>query len=228
MDDSGKHLSDLSDFNLIDTPLGDGSGSTGRDLHRTTLDTITDAVFYLNADGRAVWMNRAARALSRQMAPFKLDGSQRLRASDGPLDAQILEICRRRSPHSMSFVIDTRTRTGSLHVGRILVGNHEAIFPERGDQGVSVVVVVHVTRSDSGWLEVIGYFGVSTAEAELAADMVHGLTLDQCALRRGRSIHTVRNQLRSLLAKTGTNRQSELVGLLAPFATPRPLSETGS
>ena len=39
-----------------------------------------------------------------------------------------------------------------------------------------------------------------------------GLSLDSVAEHRNVSIHTVRSQLKQAFAKTGTSRQSELVG----------------
>jgi DNA-binding CsgD family transcriptional regulator len=44
---------------------------------------------------------------------------------------------------------------------------------------------------------------------------VNGRTLPEIAVRTGRSHHTLRAQLRSVLAKTGVHRQAELLQLLA-------------
>ena len=57
--------------------------------------------------------------------------------------------------------------------------------------------------------------GVTPAEARLAFAMLHDKTLQEYADEQEISIHTVRIQMRSLLAKTNTRRQSELVNLLA-------------
>lgn len=57
-------------------------------------------------------------------------------------------------------------------------------------------------------------FGLSQREAEVAAALCSGRTLDELAAERGTSIHTVRTQLKSVFAKTGTSRQADLVSLL--------------
>ncbi|MGM9482382.1 helix-turn-helix transcriptional regulator [Roseateles sp. NT4] len=57
-------------------------------------------------------------------------------------------------------------------------------------------------------------FGLSKREAELAAALCSGLTLDDLAAERGTSINTVRSQLKSVFNKTGTSRQADLVSLL--------------
>ena len=58
-------------------------------------------------------------------------------------------------------------------------------------------------------------FGLTRAEAEVAAMVVQGKSLAVIADERGIARVTVRNQMRTILAKTGTHRQSELVALLA-------------
>ena len=57
-------------------------------------------------------------------------------------------------------------------------------------------------------------FELTPAEADVAADLLDGLSVREVAARSGRSIATVRTHLASVLAKTGTSRQSELVRLL--------------
>jgi DNA-binding CsgD family transcriptional regulator/PAS domain-containing protein len=62
--------------------------------------------------------------------------------------------------------------------------------------------------------------GVTGAEARLAAAVLQDKSLNEYADEQHISIHTARIQMRSLLAKTNTHRQAQLVGLLARlFAT---------
>jgi DNA-binding CsgD family transcriptional regulator len=58
-------------------------------------------------------------------------------------------------------------------------------------------------------------FGLTAAEARLAVDLAAGKRPDAIARERGVRMPTVRSQIRAVLQKTGTSRQSELVGLLA-------------
>jgi len=57
-------------------------------------------------------------------------------------------------------------------------------------------------------------FDLSPAEAEIAARIAAGATPLQIAAASGRSVSTVRNQLKSVLAKTGCRRQADLTRLL--------------
>ncbi|GHC09626.1 helix-turn-helix transcriptional regulator [Gemmobacter nanjingensis] len=54
-------------------------------------------------------------------------------------------------------------------------------------------------------------FGLTLAEVEIVRGITLGLPLKDIAEQRGRSIETVRTQARSILAKTETHSQSELV-----------------
>ena len=58
-------------------------------------------------------------------------------------------------------------------------------------------------------------FGLTTQQAQLAADLMTGLSLRDIAEGRGRSVHTVRSHLAGLMAKVDVNRQSELMLLLS-------------
>jgi DNA-binding CsgD family transcriptional regulator len=57
-------------------------------------------------------------------------------------------------------------------------------------------------------------FGLTAAEAGLAAEIVKGDGREAAARRRGISVATARSQLSSIFEKTSTHRQAELVHLL--------------
>jgi DNA-binding CsgD family transcriptional regulator len=57
-------------------------------------------------------------------------------------------------------------------------------------------------------------YDLTAAEAELAASLARGLSLEEAAARRGISYETARTQLKSLFQKTGCRKQSQLVALL--------------
>lgn len=60
-------------------------------------------------------------------------------------------------------------------------------------------------------------YGLSPMEADLAERLAAGQTPEEIAGERGVARETVRTQLRALFAKTGANRQSALVKLVATF-----------
>ena len=62
--------------------------------------------------------------------------------------------------------------------------------------------------------------GLSPREQEVVYLLVQGLTTVVMADRLGISPHTVRDHLKHLYRKTGTNSRSELLGLIAGAAQP--------
>ena len=64
----------------------------------------------------------------------------------------------------------------------------------------------------------IGFFGLSPAEALLASEIARGASIEEAAQRIGISRNTARSQLQSTFMKTGTNRQGELVRMLLSTA----------
>jgi DNA-binding CsgD family transcriptional regulator len=60
-------------------------------------------------------------------------------------------------------------------------------------------------------------FGLTVAEAKLAAKLASGSGIDAAASSLGVSRETARSQLKAVFAKTNTRRQAELAGLLARF-----------
>ncbi|HZY68033.1 MAG TPA: helix-turn-helix transcriptional regulator, partial [Devosia sp.] len=84
-----------------------------------------------------------------------------------------------------------------------------------------VLLVTPVVVSEVPTAEVIqGLFDLTPAEARVARSLGRGSTVAEIASRNGIAQPTVRNQIREIFAKTGVNRQADLVGLLR--GVPRP------
>ena len=62
--------------------------------------------------------------------------------------------------------------------------------------------------------QLMDLFGLSAAEARLARALCHGDSLEEYATDQELKLPTVKTQLRSIFAKTGTERQSSLVRVL--------------
>jgi len=63
-------------------------------------------------------------------------------------------------------------------------------------------------------------FSLTPAEARITGRLVLGRSVDEIAEETGTSVETVRSQVRSILSKTGTTRQGELISLvlrMVPF-----------
>lgn len=64
-------------------------------------------------------------------------------------------------------------------------------------------------------------YGLTEAEAKLAAHLAIGETLDAAADQFGISKATARNQLAAIMGKVGVHRQAELVAALARLTSTR-------
>ena len=56
-------------------------------------------------------------------------------------------------------------------------------------------------------------FGLTRAEARVAAGLLDGQSPNQIAAALGVSVHTVRSQVRAILGKSGTSSQLQFVSL---------------
>lgn len=85
-----------------------------------------------------------------------------------------------------------------------------------GQLGAQVLLLVHDPAAAPPLNEtaVREAFDLSGAEARLALQLCAGLSVEQAAAANGVRVSTVRSQLHSLLLKTGTQRQADLVRLL--------------
>ena len=91
-----------------------------------------------------------------------------------------------------------------------------------------VVFVTPVVVSDVPTAEVIqGLFDLTPTEARVARALGRGETVAEIADGNGVAQPTVRNQIREIFAKTGVNRQADLVGLLRGVTRPAGSSSTG-
>lgn len=63
--------------------------------------------------------------------------------------------------------------------------------------------------------QLIALFGLSAGEARLARALCHGQSLEEYATEQGLKLSTVKTQLRSVFAKTVTERQASLIRLLS-------------
>ena len=78
-----------------------------------------------------------------------------------------------------------------------------------------VLFISHVSRSEplpSHVLPVL--FGLSPAEARVAAAVAKGKTQDEIAVQAGLSVNTIKTQLKAVFMKTGVSRQADLVALM--------------
>jgi DNA-binding CsgD family transcriptional regulator len=161
-----------------------------------------------HGDGRIRYANRVARDM--------------LHANDGLRTNPNLEC----SSRTANAALQSRLRAvarGVVAEGALLVQRPSGapayrvvVLPFATAQRMSddeVLLFIHdPALQDPGLMRrVAELFALSPAEADLAVGLAQGETLQEIADRRQVRISTVRSQFQSVLAKTGTRRQSELI-----------------
>ena len=193
------------------------------------IDRLPMGVALLDAVGRILCLNRAGQAM--------VDARDGLRLRQGRLQAEQGAEARRLA-HALEAAVSAGARTAAvprgeaadLRVSRpsgrapylltVLPLSSEAAEGPCGDAGGgprirAVVYIVDPAAVAPGLgTRLGGLFGLTPVEAALVADLLADLTPAEIGDRRGVAISTVRSQLRSIFAKTGTTRQSELMNLV--------------
>jgi DNA-binding CsgD family transcriptional regulator len=185
------------------------------------LNRIPTGILFLDSDGRVLERNRRARDLLASEDGLRLTPEGRLEGmfpGDGVRLAEAAaavladpEQARADSPRMVT--LRRRSREAPLHL---------VFFADR-DPGACIGephprVIVFITdpwkaeRPSEAIL--VELFGLSKAEARLAALLAQGDNLDDCAGRLGIRPATARTHLKRIFSKTGTRRQGELIRFL--------------
>lgn len=189
----------------------------GQNLLASSLDVLAMPTLLFNEFGRLAHRNRSADALlaSRQTLwvehghlvtrdagttrSLDLELSKALGASQGQTSALngVVSLPRRGRMPLVLMLAPMRLKDAARLRGAALL----FVFDPEATPSITADMVRQL-------------FGLSRREAELAAALCSGRTLDELATERGTSINTVRSQLKSVFNKTGTSRQADLVSLL--------------
>ena len=101
-------------------------------------------------------------------------------------------------------------------LGRVVPCPAGAPFVHEGGPIRAAILLIGRGRSLPGLKRFARLFGLSATEAEVAAALLNGDTPERIANDRGRSVDTVRSQVRGVITKTGVGRAAE-IPTLRPF-----------
>lgn len=121
------------------------------------------------------------------------------------LRSQIARVVSGREERAVTLRIRS-TITGSPVIVRV-----SALERQDGAKPLALVVSTELVWPEGFEATVQEAFGLTSAEVEIVRGIALGLPIKEIAEARGRSPETVRTQVRSVLAKTETHSQSELV-----------------
>jgi DNA-binding NarL/FixJ family response regulator len=201
-------------------------------IARTAIDALDGAqapLLLLDANGRLVHASAEADRLLHD-ADGLTAGRDGLRAATSALSARLrAAVARaagsRRTP-GVSGALHLRRPSGKPDLVLVAIPARSRSFgPDIGRAAVILQITDPLAHAMPDPAILADAFDLTPSEALLAADLLCGLSVVEAAAKRGRSVATVRTHLASVLAKTGTARQTDLVRLLSrlPHRT-RPLT----
>jgi len=195
---------------------------------RTAIDALDGAqapLLLLDGNGRVVHASADADRLLREADGLSA-GRDGLRAATPALSARLRALLASAAGSTPAPGV-----SGALHLRRpsgkpdlVLVAvptRSRSIGPDLGRAAVILQITDPLARTAPDPAILADAFDLTPSEAVLAADLMCGLSVGEAAAKRGRSVATVHSHLASVLAKTGTSRQGDLVRLLSqlPRAT---------
>lgn len=198
---------------------------------RISLELCAFPTFLLGPDCRIHKMNGRAEAALRNGAGLILGMDHRLQARDPDDTARLQEAVARHSltPSARSSLLrltGPRPKAPDLLSLTPLaaLGRAEAPIADGAEAGrIAVMLIEGAQHLRLGRETLWEVFDLSAREVELAQSLLAGQSLPEMAQRCAVSKQTLRNQLASIMRKTGTGRQSELVALLLQMARALPL-----
>jgi DNA-binding CsgD family transcriptional regulator len=186
-------------------------------LDFASFDTLGRPAFLLDGTGRALQVNNAADTLLSRTATLKLQHGELTTGLDAAapgLAAAIAGASRIGRPEAAHLEIACCPGPGSLQLSILpMREGHDWALP--GPTCVLALVTSQGSRSPEALME---RFALTPAEADFALNLVAGKSLAEIASATARSINTVRTHLGRVMAKTRTQRQSQLVTLLIEFS----------
>jgi DNA-binding CsgD family transcriptional regulator len=195
------------------------------DSYQSVLNLLAGAVFVVDAKGKIRLANAKGDRMLAQERVVKSDGAGGLRFLHVGDHQAVMESVRRATTLSDAGgrrIIPLRAEQGRRYFALVALLWSQPREPiMRGSQFFAPPVSIAVFVVDSKALpcaeidHIAVALRVTPAEARLAQALLHDKTLNDFADKAGISVHTARVQLRSLLDKTDTRRQSQLVRLLA-------------
>lgn len=181
---------------------------------QAALDVGGDAVLILDAQHRLLHANRAGEALLARGDMLTMRGGVvhgRKAVDDRDLQVGLRAATARDGPRGSSLMLGDMDGSGR-HAASLL--------PTMIDGRRRIVAILSEPDHDAGRAERFATLhGLTAAEAEIAVMLADAHAPADIAKRRGTSIMTVRSQIKTILAKTGSARQADIVA--AVHALPR-------
>ena len=191
------------------------------------LDAMRIGVLALDGTSQIVYANTIAEALLRTGSCLKTSfgklNAARF-ANNQRLHTAVQNVTCSGIPHTLQAVSVRDGDSDVCHLTIIPLTPNSSISLSLSKAKVLVLVRSMKNKSGPNVQQLMQLFGLTQAEGRLSEALATGLDLEQYALMANVGMPTVRTQLSAVFRKTGTNRQSALVQLLARM----PVTSMGS
>lgn len=173
------------------------------------------AAFMVTPTGRFLDVEVDSAAFLRSGGPLGIRNNQ-IWASDPEFNDVLLNAIDRTARSRAPETLVCSTSKAHHGCSTLLLQPIASAYEVNGAQRWNVACVVFPLgrRRIASAKQLIAMFGLSAAEARLARALCHGDTLEEHAEAQGVKITTIKSQLRSVFAKTHTDRQVTLVSLI--------------
>ena len=172
---------------------------------------ILFGMILVDCEGRAVWMNEAARQIVLDADGLTLKGG-------------ILTPARSFERARLAALFPNSLKERKGQSDRLLVGRPsgrpsyvllvEPLATGSSEEFALILISDPDVRTALDPAALIEIFGFTAAEAQLAVAIVRGSELSEISRDTGKALPTLRVQLRALFQKTGAKRQADLVRLI--------------
>jgi DNA-binding CsgD family transcriptional regulator len=176
------------------------------------LDTLPFGIMFVDKESRVMFMNAAAKSVCSNGSGLYISKDKRCCAADHDENSVLHRLVNKMSQEPEGMEEDeNHTIKITGEDGDALTMLMVSVGKQSAEHGVAIFI-------DSGG----GFFNISEeslksvyaltqSESELLLRMVQGETLAEISEARSVTMHTVRAQLKSVFAKTDTNRQASLI-----------------
>lgn len=184
-----------------------------------TLDAIAIGVLLVDADGRVLHANVAARSMLQHGDPIGMSGG-RLSAVDAAATSRLLAAVADAAAAEAGIGdsglgVPLASALTSLHVAHVLPVSRGDVRSRLMPRAVAAIFVSSADGAPPMKLgPVAEAFGLTPAEARLLDRLVRGETLEEAAAALNVAKTTSRTHMARILTKTGTRRQANLLALV--------------
>jgi DNA-binding CsgD family transcriptional regulator len=189
------------------------------------LDLLGVAILLVDAECRLVHANRAGEALLRMGSPF-INDKARIRTADPKTSAVLADAVARANRDDVGMgragiglpVGGDGAARSVIHVLPLARREHH---PRLASSAVAALFVAPTTAGPHVWRDAVAaLYDLTPAETRVLALLAQGLAPADISTRLAVSQPTVRTHLQRLYSKTGTERQGELIALVASLSLP--------